>query len=114
MPHKRNPTHAVAARAAARLAVAELSGMLGAEQEQERAAGGWQAEWVALPSALVRTGGALRRLVQTLERLDFDPARAAANLQAGLGVGATDAAEALRGVPALIDRALATYRRAVQ
>lgn len=61
MPHKRNPVDAVAASAAARLAVAEAGGLAAATADHrlERAAGAWQAEWIALPSLLERTAGAL-------------------------------------------------------
>lgn len=43
MPHKRNPVHASAARAASRLALGELSILIspGSEHEHERAAGAW-------------------------------------------------------------------------
>jgi 3-carboxy-cis,cis-muconate cycloisomerase len=93
MPHKRNPAHATAARAASRLALGEL-GVLTASaggHEHERAAGAWQAEWVALPSALVRTGGALLRLHRALEGLEVDAARARANLERQLGLTASEA-----------------------
>jgi 3-carboxy-cis,cis-muconate cycloisomerase len=81
-PHKRNPVDAVAARAAARLALGEAMTLLQAtgEHEHERAAGAWQLEWVALPSALVRTGGALARLDAALAATGVDADRAARNL----------------------------------
>lgn len=93
MPHKHNPVHAVAARAASRLAVGDLTVVMqaAADHEHERAAGAWQAEWVAVPSAVVRTGGALLRLVAALEGLEFDGARAQENLDAGLGFTGSEA-----------------------
>jgi 3-carboxy-cis,cis-muconate cycloisomerase len=88
MPHKRNPTHAVAARAASRLALGELSVLIAAagDHEHERAAGAWQAEWVALPSALARTAGALRRLEDSLRSLEVDADRASLNVDSQQGL----------------------------
>lgn len=91
MPHKRNPVDATAARAAARLALGEVVVLLQAgESELERAAGAWQAEWVALPSALVRTVGAVERLHRALAGLQVDPDRARANLDEQLGLTASE------------------------
>jgi 3-carboxy-cis,cis-muconate cycloisomerase len=93
MPHKHNPIHATAARAACRLALGELGVLTAAAggHEHERAAGAWQAEWVALPSALVRVGGALDRLGRALDGLEVDAERARANLESQLGLTATEA-----------------------
>jgi 3-carboxy-cis,cis-muconate cycloisomerase len=93
MPHKHNPVHATAARAASRLALGELSVLVGAagDHEHERAAGAWQAEWVAVPSALVRTGGAVRRLRAALDVLEVDGDRGRRNLLAGLGLTGSEA-----------------------
>ncbi|WP_052668710.1 lyase family protein [Nitriliruptor alkaliphilus] len=93
MPHKRNPVHATAARAACRLALGELSVLHTAvgEHEHERAAGAWQAEWVALPSALVRAGGAVARLHAALADLEVDGERALANLEAQHGLVGSEA-----------------------
>lgn len=87
MPHKRNPVHATAARAAASLALGEVGVLsLGAGQhEHERAAGAWQAEWVALPSALVRTVGAVVRVRAALADAEFDPVRARSNFDSQFG-----------------------------
>ena len=50
MPQKRNPVNAVLALAASRRAIGVVPVLLGAMlQEHERAAGGWQEEWGALP-----------------------------------------------------------------
>jgi 3-carboxy-cis,cis-muconate cycloisomerase len=93
MPHKRNPVHAAAARAAARLARGDCQVLADAAagHEHERAAGAWQAEWVALPSALVRTAGALRRLDAALAGLEVDEARMRHNLDANLGLTGSEA-----------------------
>lgn len=84
IPHKRNPLNAVAARAASRLALGELTVLIATagDHEHERAAGAWQAEWVALPSALVRTAGSLKRLDESLRGLEVDSVRAQENLDA--------------------------------
>ncbi len=94
MPHKgRNPVDAMAARAASRLANGELQVLVQAagEHEHERAAGAWQAEWVALPSALVRTLGAVERLRAALDVLEVVPDRGRRNLAANLGLPASEA-----------------------
>jgi 3-carboxy-cis,cis-muconate cycloisomerase len=100
MPHKRgNPTDAMAARAAARLAAGELSVLFGAggEHEHERAAGAWQAEWVALPSALVRTAGSVERLGTAVRGLQVVADRGAANLASTFGVTTSEALAAALG-----------------
>jgi 3-carboxy-cis,cis-muconate cycloisomerase len=93
MPHKRNPVHATAARAAARLALGELDVLVRAagDHELERAAGAWQAEWVALPSAFVRTAGAVARLRAALAALEVDVDRARHNLDVALGLTGSEA-----------------------
>ena len=49
-PHKRNPTAAAAALAAATIAPNLLATIMAAQvQEHERALGGWQAEWPTFP-----------------------------------------------------------------
>jgi 3-carboxy-cis,cis-muconate cycloisomerase len=82
MPQKRNPVGSTLARANARLAAADAGVLLGSlEQEHERAAGAWQAEWEALSGALAHTGGALHALAGALESLEVDAARMRANLE---------------------------------
>jgi 3-carboxy-cis,cis-muconate cycloisomerase len=81
MPHKRNPVAAVSALAAARQAPGLAATLLAAmEQEHERAAGAWQAEWRALSDLLRATGSAAAWLRDVLERLEVDPARMRANI----------------------------------
>ena len=81
MPQKRNPVGSTLARASARLAAAHAGVLLGSlEQEHERAAGAWQAEWEALVGALAHTGGALHALAGALESLEVDAARMRQNL----------------------------------
>jgi 3-carboxy-cis,cis-muconate cycloisomerase len=55
------------------------------EQEHERAAGAWHAEWVPLTDLLASTGTALVWTRDCLERLVVDPARMRENLEASGG-----------------------------
>lgn len=81
MPHKRNPVAAVAARACARQAPGLVATLLAAmEQEHERAAGAWHAEWRPFTELLRATGSAAAWLRDCLEHLEVDPARMRANL----------------------------------
>jgi 3-carboxy-cis,cis-muconate cycloisomerase len=87
MPQKRNPVGSTLARASARLAAAHASVLVGSlEQEHERAAGAWQAEWAALVGALAYTGGALHALAGALESLEVDGARMRENLDLSGGL----------------------------
>jgi 3-carboxy-cis,cis-muconate cycloisomerase len=81
MPQKHNPVDATAAAAAARLAIGVVPVILSAMgQEHERAAGGWQAEWAALPDLFHFTAGAVARVRSALSDLRIDAARMKANL----------------------------------
>lgn len=81
MPHKRNPVAAVQARAAARRAPGLVATLLSCmEQEHERAAGAWHAEWVPLSDLLASTGTAAAWLRESLEALEVDVDRMRANL----------------------------------
>lgn len=81
MPQKHNPTDAIGALASARLAVGMVPVMLSAmAQEHERAAGGWQAEWVAIPDLFRFTANAVERVQRALDTLQVDPARMKTNL----------------------------------
>jgi len=119
MPQKRNPIDATMARAAARLAIGLVPTLLGAmDQEHERAAGAWQAEWRALPDLACYAGGAIARAADAVAGLAVDPARMRANLDAGGGLLMAEALtmalaprlgrpEAQRIVQALCARAVA-------
>jgi 3-carboxy-cis,cis-muconate cycloisomerase len=91
MPHKRNPTDTIAARAAASLASSSARVVLDAVHEHERAAGDWQAEWVALPDAMCYTAGAIERVRTVLENLKVDSRRMSANLELSRGLVMTEA-----------------------
>ncbi|WP_213303111.1 3-carboxy-cis,cis-muconate cycloisomerase [Paraburkholderia sacchari] len=87
MPHKRNPVGCAAVlTAAARapgLVATVFSGMV---QEHERALGGWQAEWDALPDLARLAGGALAQIEQIAGGLEVRPERLAANLSVTHGL----------------------------
>jgi 3-carboxy-cis,cis-muconate cycloisomerase len=55
-------------------------------QEHERAAGGWQAEWAAIPELFGCAAAALARVRAAVAGLEVDPARMRANLEAGGGL----------------------------
>ncbi|MCW2744473.1 MAG: 3-carboxy-cis,cis-muconate cycloisomerase [Mycobacterium sp.] len=81
MPHKRNPVAAVAVRAATRRAPGLVATLLSAaEQEHERAAGGWHAEWLPLTDLLTTVGSAAAWLRDCLEHLAVHPEAMRRNL----------------------------------
>ncbi|MGQ0568043.1 MAG: 3-carboxy-cis,cis-muconate cycloisomerase [Armatimonadota bacterium] len=81
MPQKRNPVEAMAASACARLAIGLVPILLSAGmQEHERAAGGWQAEWEAIPQLFRRTSGAVEWVHRAVRGLEVDADRMRANL----------------------------------
>jgi 3-carboxy-cis,cis-muconate cycloisomerase len=86
MPQKRNPVLATLLVSAARQApgYAQMLG-LAMLSEDERSAGGWQAEWQPLREALRITGGAARTATELVPGLRVMPERMAANLSAGGG-----------------------------
>ena len=87
MPQKHNPVDAAFAVASARLAIGEVSVILsGMMQEHERAVGGWQAEWVALPNLFRYTSGAVEHVREMVSGLEVDPARMGANMQLTQGL----------------------------
>ncbi|MDQ3504159.1 MAG: lyase family protein [Actinomycetota bacterium] len=105
MAHKRNPVAAVAARSAAKRAPGLAATLFATmEQEHERAAGAWQAEWPTLGELLTCVGSAAAWLREALESMDVDESRMASNL-AALGSTASAGSTAV-----LIDRALADHR----
>ena len=83
MPHKRNPTSAIEARAAA-LRVPGLMATMhaAAAHEHQRAAGAWHAEWETLADLQRLVVGGLTRLADTLEQLDVHADAMGRNLEA--------------------------------
>lgn len=81
MPHKRNPVGCGVVLAAANRVPALVAGVLsGMPNEHERALGGWQAEWDALPDIAALCGAALARLAEVIGGLQVDAARMRTNI----------------------------------
>ena len=86
MPHKRNPVGcAVALSAAVRVPQLVATIHAGMVQEHERALGGWQAEWEALPQIVLLCAGSLAQMRAVAAGLSVDTARMRANLDATRG-----------------------------
>ena len=101
MPHKHNPVAAVSVLACTRRVPGLVATMLACmEQEHERAAGAWQAEWGTVTDLLRLTGSAAAWARDLLEHLEVDTAamRRGAGEHADLGASG-----------ALIDRALEAH-----
>lgn len=87
LPHKRNPTMAMAALSAAMQAPNLAATLLSAQlQEHERSVGGWQVEWVTFPALMLVTSGALSAVADIAEGLEVDVDRMKANLEASNGL----------------------------
>ena len=87
MPHKQNPVAAIAILGCTRRVpglVATLAAA--AEQEHQRAAGAWHAEWEPFADVLRVTGSAASWAVELTGGLVVDPARMRANLDATRGL----------------------------
>ena len=87
MPHKHNPVASIAVLGCTR----QLPGLLGilvsnGEQELQRAAGAWHAEWEPLTAMLRLTGSASSWAAELLSGLAVDTSRMAANLAATKGL----------------------------
>jgi 3-carboxy-cis,cis-muconate cycloisomerase len=103
MSHKQNPVAAVSVLACARRVPGLVATMLAAmEQEHERAAGAWQAEWGTLTDLLRLTGSAAAWARDLLEHLEVD----AEAMRAGAGSDPD-----LGAASELIDRALEAHGR---
>jgi 3-carboxy-cis,cis-muconate cycloisomerase len=106
MAHKRNPVAAVSTLACTKRVPGLVAVILGAmEQEHERAAGAWQAEWGTHTELLGVTGSAAAWAQTMLGGLDVDGDRMAANLAAS----PTADRRLPDGTQDLIDRALAAH-----
>ena len=109
MAHKRNPVAAVSVLACAKRTPGLVASALGAmEQEHERAAGAWQAEWGIYTELLGLTISATAWARELLEDLRIDPERMLDNL----GRSAAGDAGLPPGAGELIDRALAAHHAA--
>lgn len=87
MPHKRNPVGCAAVLTAAIRVPPLVSTILaGMVQEHERALGGWQAEWEALPDIARLVCGSLSIIEETVAGLEVNTKRLAANLDVTQGL----------------------------
>jgi 3-carboxy-cis,cis-muconate cycloisomerase len=83
MPHKHNPVAAIAILGCTRQAPGLLATLAAcAEQELQRAAGAWHAEWEPLTELLRLTGSAASWAAELMSGLVVDGVRMAANLAA--------------------------------
>ena len=81
MPHKQNPVGSIAALSCTRRAPGLVATLLAcAEQEHERAAGAWHAEWESATELMRLVGSAASWLREVLEGLHVDTARMQENL----------------------------------
>jgi 3-carboxy-cis,cis-muconate cycloisomerase len=87
MPHKNNPVAAIAILGCTRQVPGLLATLAAAaEQELQRAAGAWHAEWEPLTALLKLTGSAASWGAELLPGLAVDTSRMAANLAATKGL----------------------------
>ena len=96
MPNKSNPVAAVAILGCARQVPGLLATLVAsAEQEHQRAAGAWQAEWQPFGHLLQVASSAAAWGAELLANLDVDAARMAANLAAAGGMPLAERVTAL-------------------
>ena len=87
MPNKRNPVASVLILGCAKRAPGMLATLVSAaEQEHQRAAGAWHAEWESVADLLRLTGSAASWATDLLAGLRIDATRMLANLQAAGGL----------------------------
>jgi 3-carboxy-cis,cis-muconate cycloisomerase len=87
MPHKRNPVASIAILGCTRQVPGLLATLTAAaEQELQRAAGAWHAEWAPLSALLQLTGSASSWGAELLPGLAVDTSRMSANLAATKGL----------------------------
>jgi adenylosuccinate lyase/3-carboxy-cis,cis-muconate cycloisomerase len=93
MPQKRNPMTCEYVVASARLLRSTVQAVLDSPAHAgERDMGLWAAEWVALPNALMLSGGIVAKLAPVLEGLVVDGERMRANLELTRGTILAEAA----------------------
>ncbi|MCZ2828859.1 lyase family protein [Modestobacter sp. VKM Ac-2986] len=117
MPHKANPVAAISARACARRAPGLVATLYAAmEQEHERGAGTWHAEWPTLTDLLATVGSAASWLAECLSSLRLDTDRMAATVAAAgdpqLAGALAEALTPALGAGAAHDAAAAAVREA--
>jgi 3-carboxy-cis,cis-muconate cycloisomerase len=115
MAHKRNPVAAVSVLACAKRTPGLVATILACmEQEHERAAGAWQAEWGVHAELIALVGSAAAWARELLEQLKVDPERMLENLRRLADAGVAEARSPkshLGAADELIDRALAAHER---
>ncbi|HEY5354100.1 MAG TPA: 3-carboxy-cis,cis-muconate cycloisomerase [Streptosporangiaceae bacterium] len=96
MPHKRNPVASIAVLGCTRQVPGLIATLVAAaEQEYQRAAGAWHAEWEPLANLLRLTGSAASWGADLLGGLEPDPARMRRNLDGAGGFPMAEHAAAL-------------------
>jgi 3-carboxy-cis,cis-muconate cycloisomerase len=91
MPNKHNPVAAIAILGCTRQVPGLLATLVAAaEQEHQRAAGAWHAEWEPLTALLRLTGSASSWAAELLSGLTVDTSRMAANLAATKGLALSE------------------------
>ena len=87
MPHKRNPVGCAAVLAVAHRVPGLVATMLASMvQEQERALGGWQAEWDTLPEIVSLCGAALNQMNIVVHGLQVNPMKMRSNIDVTRGL----------------------------
>lgn len=87
MPHKRNPVGCAAVLVAAHRVPGLVATMLASMvQEQERALGGWQAEWDTLPEIVSLCGAALHQLNIVMQGLQVNTEKMRSNIDVTHGL----------------------------
>jgi 3-carboxy-cis,cis-muconate cycloisomerase len=115
MPHKNNPVAAISARACARRAPGLVATLFAAmEQEHERAAGAWHAEWPTLTDLLTTVGSAASWLAESLASLRLDRSRMAATAASAAGEIPAAAGLDVGEAGAQVDAALAEHGALVE
>jgi 3-carboxy-cis,cis-muconate cycloisomerase len=113
MAHKHNPVCSVSLLACSKRVPALVASTFAAmEQEHERAAGAWQAEWGTHTELLALVGSATAWGRELLEQLEVDAGRMRDNLGRLAAAGVAQAQEPERhlgGASELIDRALGAH-----
>jgi 3-carboxy-cis,cis-muconate cycloisomerase len=98
MPHKRNPVACAQILTASTLAPGLVAGILsGMVQEHERALGGWQAEWAALPQLFLLASGVAGQLAETAKGIEVDTDRMRDNLEITNGLTMGEAVQMALG-----------------
>jgi 3-carboxy-cis,cis-muconate cycloisomerase len=94
MPHKRNPALSFQILASANLAPGLVASVLsGMVQEHERATGGWQSEWIAMPQLFLLASGALERTAEIAEGMEVHRERMRKNLDLTNGLIMAESAQ---------------------